>query len=263
MTSQVLHAKSAVGRADLLRVLAAHGEQALERYAAALGYERKPASVEVDHSVTLDSVVLRASGEVTPPARKRIERPAALPTARFLALTGREQTDPAVSARQDAPPEWLQRARALSEDARPDPRTVRVPARLPLTRWSRLWPFLRRALSQRVPLRQPDLPRLIRAVSRGEALRTLPLRQRHDWSPRICMLLDYNRYSQPFRDDFNALLQALARRHGTGGLDVRILYGEAVGVTPEGALRMTDRDGHTHTVWSGDVTSLRPGKGRA
>jgi formylglycine-generating enzyme required for sulfatase activity len=227
MKSRAVRAKTAVGRADLLLVLAAYGEPALKQLAAALGYEREPPTVEVASSFASEaSDTLSARIEVGPPPAQRIERAATLPAARFVAVTAREQAELGATATEEGPPEWFKRARALSEDSRPDPGTVRIPARLPLTRWSRLWPFLRGALSQRVPLRQPDVPRLIRAVSRGEALRTLPLRQRHDWSPRICMLLDYNRRCQPFRDDYNGLIRALARRHGAGGLDVRILHGE-------------------------------------
>ena len=45
-----LRARAAVGRADLLRVYAEQGEQALEQAAGALGYERRPARLVVESS---------------------------------------------------------------------------------------------------------------------------------------------------------------------------------------------------------------------
>jgi formylglycine-generating enzyme required for sulfatase activity len=98
---------------------------------------------------------------------------------------------------------------------------VRFPARQPLTRWSRLWPFLRRALGQTVASRQPDLPRLLDRLTRGEVLRAIPMLKRHGWSPRIAMLTDYSRQTVPFHGDFSALDHALERRHGRLGLERR------------------------------------------
>ena len=43
-------------------------------------------------------------------------------------------------------------------------------------------------------------------------------------------------------------------RQGIGGA----MEGDAVGVSPEGALLVRDDDGQVHTVWAGDVTALRP-----
>ncbi len=38
-----------------------------------------------------------------------------------------------------------------------------------------------------------------------------------------------------------------------------VLHGRAVGVTPEGALRLEDAEGRAQIVWSGDVTAVRAG----
>jgi hypothetical protein len=66
------------------------------------------------------------------------------------------------------------RARARRRQL-PGSGSVRLPARQPLTRWSRLWPFLRSALGQTVATRQPDLPRLLDRLTRGEVLRAIPM----------------------------------------------------------------------------------------
>jgi BirA family transcriptional regulator, biotin operon repressor / biotin---[acetyl-CoA-carboxylase] ligase len=38
------------------------------------------------------------------------------------------------------------------------------------------------------------------------------------------------------------------------------LEGVATGASPEGALLLQDDHGHTHTIWAGDVTAVRPGE---
>ena len=103
---------------------------------------------------------------------------------------------------------------------------MRLPVPQPLTRWSRLWPFLRRTLGQTVDSRQPDLPRLVDRLTRGEVLHRIPMLRRHGWSPRIAILADYNRQTQPFHRDFNRLCRALEKRHGQLGLDRRVLASE-------------------------------------
>ena len=221
---KALHTRTAVGRADLLRVYAKQGEQALEQAAAALGYERRlpPETVVASAAVTL-SPIIHGVAEAGPPPP---ERPAVIPAARFFHVTEHRQTAPQPGDdAKDAPP-WLADAPVLSEDSSPPPGSVRLPVAQPLTRWSRMWPFLRRTLGQTVDSRQPDLPRLIDRLTRGEVLQRIPMHRRHGWSPRIAVLADYNRQTQPFHGDFNRLCRALERRHGQLGLDRRVLASE-------------------------------------
>ncbi len=214
------HSQSTIGRADLLRVLAADGEQGLEKMAFALGYECKPEK-KIEHYDIHAPREITVLGTSTPQT--------ALPTtpaARFFCVTERIPIPPKEGHNPLEPPAWLKQAKILARDERPDPATVRLPTRLPLTCWARLWPFLRRALGQTGLSRQLDIPRVIRTVTQGEVLRRLPWRTRHRWSAKLCILLDYNRRTQPFRQDFNALCAALEALHGTVGLDIRILHGE-------------------------------------
>jgi len=211
---------TSIGRADLLRVLAADGEQGLEKMAFALGYECKPEK-KIEHYDIHAPREITVLGTSTPQT--------ALPTtpaARFFCVTERIPIPPKEGHNPLEPPAWLKQAKILVRDERPDPATVRLPTRLPLTCWARLWPFLRRALGQTGLSRQLDIPRVIRTVTQGEVLRRLPWRTRHRWSAKLCILLDYNRQTQPFRQDFNALCAALEALHGTVGLDIRILHGE-------------------------------------
>jgi hypothetical protein len=220
-----LHTRAAVGRADLLRVYAEQGEQALEQVAGALGYERRPTRSVVDSLFFAPS--RHPSAEIFADAGPPLpERPATLPATRFFYVTEHRQADPQPSDDSNGAPPWLADAQVLSEDSRPPPGSVRLPAPQPLTRWSRLWPFLRRALGQTVDSRQPDLPRLVERLTRGEVLLHIPMHRRHGWSPRIAILADYNRQTQPFHGDFNRLCRALDKRHGQLGLDRRVLASE-------------------------------------
>ncbi|MEN8259210.1 MAG: formylglycine-generating enzyme family protein [Pseudomonadota bacterium] len=212
--------KSAVSRADLLRALAVHGEQALCEMAFAFGYEAKP---QPENKVVAVDAILIKSG---PPPAAKLEVPTTTPAARFFYVTSRERRDTVEEISSLEAPKWLKKARVLTRDERPDPRTVRIPPRLPLTRWTRLWPFLHLTLGRSGLSRRPDIPRIIRRLTQGEVLRRLPFHSQHQWSPRICILLDYNRRTLPFREDFNAFCESLESLHGAVGLDVRILHGE-------------------------------------
>ena len=222
MNAILPHSQTSLSRADLLRVLAADGEQGLEKMAFALGYakleQEKEESIEVESFVQTVTTALNIAATPVTITEK--------PSARYFYVT---QRIPLASSQRHnplEPPEWLKQAKPLSHDERPAPSTFRLPPRLPLTCWSRLWPFLRRALGQTGQSLQLDIPRVIRTVTQGEVLRRLPWRPQHRWSAKLCILLDYNHKTQPFREDFNALCQALEALHGSVGLDIRILHGE-------------------------------------
>ncbi len=70
------------------------------------------------------------------------------------------------------------------------------------------------------------MPRLLDRLTRGEALRQIPMLCRHGWSPRIAILTDYSRQMTPFHGDFSALCHALEKRHGQLGIEHCILAGE-------------------------------------
>ncbi|WP_291847429.1 formylglycine-generating enzyme family protein [Accumulibacter sp.] len=224
MKVRPLRARTAVGRADLLRVYAEHGEEMLEQAAWALGYERRAAPPLVTaFAKIVASPVVEGFIEAGPPLP---ERPSTLPAARFFHVTEHRQADPQPGDDADAAPGWLAAAELLEEDPRPAPGSLRLPSRLPLTRWSRLWPFLRRSLGRSIESSQPDVPRLLDRLTRGEALRQIPMLGRHSWSPRIVILTDYSRQTIPFHGDFNALCHALEKRHGQLGIERCILAGE-------------------------------------
>ena len=238
MSHAPLRTRTAVGRADLLRVQAEHGDLALEQVAAALGYERasgrpaKPAAAPEVVPPASPPAGLDDSGPPLP------ERPAKLPGARFFHVSEHRQSAPEAGAGADEAPGWLATAALLTDDPRPDPASLRLPAHPALTRWSRLWPFLRRELGRSLELNQPDIPRLLDNLTRGEALRRIPLLHRHGWSPRIAILADYSRQTTPLHADFDALHRALLKRHGRQRIEHYLLADEP------GAQPLVDRSAH-------------------
>jgi len=66
----------------------------------------------------------------------------------------------------------------------------------------------------------------------------------------------YGAHGPALHDEWAKRLDTLGRAV-TVTLDGGALNGCAVGVTPEGALRVESGDGQVHTIWSGDVAALR------
>ena len=226
MTSASSRSRAALSRADLLRVIIAIGEHGLAPIASMLGYERVTSTANAPGNEPRLDPFTDSAGLRTEPPQPRIERPRMLPKSYYYQVTEREQLTPTQQRAETQAPAWLAQTQVLSHDERPDPAQVRIPRRLPLTRWSRLWPFLRAELGHDLPSREIDLTAAMARINRGEVLRRIPRRVRHDWNPRICILIDYHRPAQPFWEDFNTLTRAIARLHGKLGLDVRILVGE-------------------------------------
>ncbi len=221
--SSTLRTKIAAGRSDLLRILACEGVAAMNQMAVTLGYVRTLPKKKSEAPSNFDQRLL---GEMSPPIPETlpIERPQTLPSARFLRISARERLDAEAQRVYTQAPAWLDNAQVLANDYCPDPKSIRLPTRLPLIRESRLLPFLRRVLGQNRPSRQPDVVGMIKRLGQGKALRRIPKRQRHHWSAQICIVLDYSQDTQPFWDDFNHLMRLLKRWHGSFGLDVRILH---------------------------------------
>ena len=69
--------------------------------------------------------------------------------------------------------------------------------------------------------------------------------------------LDRTRAGESPHEAWAARLDTLGRQV-TVSTATGTLHGQALGVTPEGGLRVCDAHGREHVIWSGDVTSLRP-----
>jgi formylglycine-generating enzyme required for sulfatase activity len=233
--------RAALSRADLARLLAAEGVAGTREMAGFFGYRHTPTAAAVAQDEP--AVTAAAPPPVFAPVPDTEFSTKAQPAARFFCVTERRATAEAEQAGAGQAPDWYENATLLERDERPDPAALRRPTHLPLTRWARLWPFLQRVLGCSAASRRPDLPRLVERLANGAALRRVPLEVRRRWSPRIVVLLDYNRRTWPFRQDFNALCHGLERLHGAAGLAVYELCGAPA------ARPMVRRDGEAAQPW--------------
>jgi formylglycine-generating enzyme required for sulfatase activity len=89
-----------------------------------------------------------------------------------------------------------------------------LPGKTPLMLWTRLWPFLRRALSTKRAGIRLDLPRLVRGLASLHPPRHLPRLPALHWCAESWLLLDRRDALAAFYDDADDLLQLLERMRG-------------------------------------------------
>ena len=158
----------AVGRGDLVRLVADLPSEQAARTAALLGFD---APIERDElpptrvEVTLDPIA--------PPPIVPLEV-ASVPFWRLETMTFTDEPEPIAVARSQSG--------GLTEDEllSPDRSLFATPPTQPLAPWSRLWPVLRSALQTSVPGRDPDVPALVRALCRGKIV-PIAARRRGRW----------------------------------------------------------------------------------
>lgn len=126
-------------------------------------------------------------------------------------------------------PEPVEGRRAIPEafadvaDLNPDtvqPLSVIPPEKEPLVAWAKLWPVLRRLLSEYTQTRQPDMAKLVRTVANGEWLSRIPRKQRQRWTADVQVLVDRPERTCLFNQDYNRLLADLRTLRGETGLSV-------------------------------------------
>jgi formylglycine-generating enzyme required for sulfatase activity len=128
-------------------------------------------------------------------------------------------------------PEWFKAAEPFQreDEIRAAPK-ARPPAQPPLMRWSRLWPFLKTALSVQQTTQALDIPRIIERLARLRALQYLPRRQHLGWASNCQLIIDYAEPLLPFWTDFKQLRRRLRNLRGQLGLTVITLRdGDASG----------------------------------
>jgi len=98
-----------------------------------------------------------------------------------------------------------------------------IPTKTPLMLWTRLWPFLRRALSTKRAGIRLDLPRLVRGLASLHPPRHLPRLPALHWCPESWILLDRRDELAAFYDDADDLLHLLERMRGRDARPARRL----------------------------------------
>jgi formylglycine-generating enzyme required for sulfatase activity len=215
----LLPTRSALGRADLLRLYAREGRAGLTAAAGLLGYEEETPPLLPS---LLPEALPAASPTPLPPLELSEAPPVARASGRYFAVAERENYQIGKDG-EDYLPSWLEAAQVLVSDHRPAPGSVVLPHPLPLVRDSRLLPYLARQLAVSRSGRQPDLDRILGDFARGRLLHRLPYTERRVFSPRLCVLLDIQPDTWPYRDDFIHLYYRLLRLRGKDGLEIRVL----------------------------------------
>ncbi len=206
------------GRADLIDALACYDDAGLEHFARLLGYEKQPgpAKKAVDGDKKTGSI--NKAGEPSGHVDTDSGRSRQIPRADFWYLKSHQQRD--IDETTGEEPAWHANAEPLSHDESGPDHAYREPGKQPLTPWRRLWPFLRMVLGGTQSTIEPDLPKLVGQLVRGQALQRIPYLQRRTWSSECRLIFDVSHRLVPYWDDFGQLQSALERLRGKQGLQM-------------------------------------------
>ncbi|MDM8548256.1 formylglycine-generating enzyme family protein [Candidatus Venteria ishoeyi] len=186
--------KSLCGRAELLLALA-DGAPAdlLPEMANLLGFTALTAKPQADIDATAHSqgkTQLTKNRETTEEPEKTLAIPFWRVTAcQYHPISLLEEEETSTAHTIPAPPEYYPEERAAP------------PTTTPLSAWSVLLPYLRRAAMHAVPSSRPDIKATVRRLSRGELLPTLPRKPHRAWGMQAHVILDRSRRLIPYWQD--------------------------------------------------------------
>ena len=201
-------AEGGIGRCDLIFALDVPDDEGLERGAAMAGFERREATVVRPEPASLGFAAGRAE-PARPPSAPRYES-TPVPFYRVERFEPAEDSEP----RPGPPVAPLAPSDHEPERAEPPP----APALQP---WSRLWPWVRRALAQDRERREVDVRRLVDEWSRGRYVARLPRLCDRGLASRVTILVDRSQRLIPFWRDQNELRARLVRLFGRHALTIR------------------------------------------
>lgn len=203
--------RSAVGRAELVRLLARGGSQEATSAAVLLGFSPPVLTFELPPIGELLETQEAPSQAVVPPLPVQGEKLNFKPIP-FLRAGRVEYND-----NEGVPP-----ARPVPKLDLDPPRTSRELSVPPLTAWPRLWRVFEEVFRSLREGERLDVPRLVGEIARGRVIRRLP-RQWIFGTGSVRLLLDRSRHLVPFWSDQDLLAAELRRRLGPHSLAVRYL----------------------------------------
>ena len=209
---------SAISRGDLLRTYKKLGPSDLRVAALALGFEAPAANMTIKapaHEVTLPPIDLPLQPD--PPAEK-IEYE--IPYFRVTSVTPSELLPQADSDTGELElPSWWYDTPSL-DMSRFVPPAIKPLDFEPLTPWPRLWPVLKKILSELAVSRKPAIKPLISTLAKGNLPKRIPKQQRRRWQATIQMLVDQPERMRLFNRDVHQLIEQLGKQHSKVGMEV-------------------------------------------
>ncbi|MBK8256825.1 MAG: formylglycine-generating enzyme family protein [Polyangiaceae bacterium] len=207
-------ARSALGRADLVRLAASVPAEVLKRQAQHLGYTWEDDAPPQDDKPFEEPA--QPLADEAPIIDDGVRLP--VPLWRLDKMTFSD----------DSPPEPQKRSKAESvltdvDLKSPGKSVFHLPKTPPLTPWSRLWPVVRAALQGTQPGKEPDIPALLRAWSRGEGVKRIPRMLRRVWAPNVHLWVDRSDRLLPFWSDQLEVCRRVAAAVGWGSVRVRYI----------------------------------------
>jgi formylglycine-generating enzyme required for sulfatase activity len=211
-------AQTSVGRCDLLYVLMqTWGPEHLEEVAACLGFEKSAREKAPKIRQRPQEVITEAPQADLPPETP----PRPFHEARYW-LAGAYRPKKRKETLMKIP-QWLEERRATGPKPSDRP-AKRIGAKQPLIPWSRLWPFLQKALSVSFQVQQLDMDRLIDRIAQMQPLTTLPYQEVRSWARPVEIVIDHSQALLPFWDDAFALGHTLREMCGRRtGLRVQLM----------------------------------------
>ena len=207
--------RSLISRAELLRIAALLGRDALSDAASGLGFERAERSPGVASQPERERALIEPSR-----ADSIVVEPEELAPVPFWQPYSLEVHD---KASQEALVHRVEKREAEAELLRPwerggDP----PPTTPPLSPWRRTGPQLQQAVTEECEGRRLDIRGLVRCWSRGKMVRRLPRLRRRAWVPLV-VLVDRALRLVPFWDDQAFVIDELAQLLGVEGIELCIL----------------------------------------
>lgn len=203
--------RSAVGRAELVRLLARGGANGAAPAAVLLGFSPPALTIELPAIGELAGVQGVPATAAVPPLPVQGEKLNFKPIP-FLRVGRVEYNDN----------EGAQPAKAVPKLDLDPPRTSRELPVPPLVAWPRLWRVLEDVFRSLREGERLDVPRLVGEIARGRVIRRLP-RQWVAGTGRVRLVLDRSRHLVPFWSDQRLLEMELRWRLGPHSLEVRYL----------------------------------------
>ena len=202
-----------LSRADLLSCLEKHGESRLSAFASVIGFEKalgEAPSPSKKRETSLGEMKQTVAEE------KQVHHFPKSSGKKFWRVVAHQFKEYEKAGSQ---PDWVNTTEPITS-ADEAAIASRLCSKSPLVPWSRLWPFLRRALGDKKQGKKVDIDMLTGLMARGENFHKFPYQEKKSWAQQCQILVDCSDRNQPFWGDFESLILQLEQMRGKSGLQV-------------------------------------------